>query len=131
MGNPGTVRALKQQVAALDPMVTFVSETRLYKNKVDNIRRKLGMAVEDGQQKFRFTGIYGQCQSTRKQETWSLIDRLKGQSNLPWLVGGDFNEILDRGEKEGGRRRSRVGREESGTDFQSGRWSPYSRIPDS
>ncbi|KAK8640531.1 hypothetical protein V6N13_008284 [Hibiscus sabdariffa] len=38
LGNPGTVRALKQQIAVLDPMVVFVSETRLYKNKVDHVK---------------------------------------------------------------------------------------------
>ncbi|KAK8616870.1 hypothetical protein V6N13_116840 [Hibiscus sabdariffa] len=105
MGNPRTVRALKQQLAVLDPMVIFVSETRLYKNKVDNVRRRLGMAgcldversdscvglllmwsdrvevellsfsdfhidvsINDGQKRFRFTGIYGQFLSTIKRE---------------------------------------------------------------
>ncbi|KAK8478144.1 hypothetical protein V6N11_063381 [Hibiscus sabdariffa] len=43
MGNPGTVRALKQQVAALDPMVTFVSETRWDVRKVEQI-----FSPEDG-----------------------------------------------------------------------------------
>ncbi|KAK8624289.1 hypothetical protein V6N13_065637 [Hibiscus sabdariffa] len=52
--------------------------------------------------KMKFTGIYGSRVSARKMETWNLFSRLNEQSNLPWLVGRDFNEILDREEKEGG-----------------------------
>ncbi|KAL4324280.1 hypothetical protein GQ457_11G002870 [Hibiscus cannabinus] len=68
----------------------------------------IDITVDEGQGKFRFTGMYGQFCSTRKHETWSLINTLRGQSNLPWLLGGDLNEILDREEKYGGRRQPRV-----------------------
>ncbi|KAK8684404.1 hypothetical protein V6N13_040434 [Hibiscus sabdariffa] len=44
MGNLDTVRALGHFVALKDPAIVFVSESRLRKNKVDNISRRLGMA---------------------------------------------------------------------------------------
>lgn len=34
--------------------------------------------------------------------TWELLEILKGLSSLPWLCGGDFNEILSNTEKWGG-----------------------------
>ncbi|OMO90520.1 reverse transcriptase [Corchorus capsularis] len=53
-------------------------------------------------QKWRFTGIYGQFETGRRHETWSLLRNLAGRSSLPWLCAGDFNEILSNDEKLGG-----------------------------
>ncbi|KAL4324784.1 hypothetical protein GQ457_11G026120 [Hibiscus cannabinus] len=42
---------------------------------------------------FRFTGMHGRSESALKKHNWALIDRLRDTSPLPWLLGGDFNEI--------------------------------------
>ncbi|KAL4362015.1 hypothetical protein GQ457_04G025740 [Hibiscus cannabinus] len=67
--------------------IVFLSETRLFKNKVDSIRRQLD--------------------HSHKAEDWNLLDNLRHRSQLPRLLGEDLNAILCRDEKEGGRRNPR------------------------
>lgn len=54
---------------------------------------------------WRFTGIYGFVANTDRVLTWDLLRRLAAQSSLPWLVTGDFNEILSNVDKSGSPRR--------------------------
>ncbi|GAV59985.1 Exo_endo_phos domain-containing protein [Cephalotus follicularis] len=42
----------------------------------------------------RLTGIYGQPETHRRGETWTLICMLHEQMNKQWVCLGDFNEIL-------------------------------------
>lgn len=51
---------------------------------------------------WRFTGIYGFASNGDRVRTWDLMRTLAAQSSLPWLVAGDFNEILSNSEKSGG-----------------------------
>ncbi|KAL0449473.1 UNVERIFIED_CONTAM: hypothetical protein Slati_1503700 [Sesamum latifolium] len=53
----------------------------------------------------RFSGIYGDPETSNRKNTWELLTRLKAQSIRPWLCMGDFNEILEDSEKEGGNTR--------------------------
>ena len=55
---------------------------------------------------WRFTGIYGMPEASRKSETWDLLRNLHQKYSLPWLCAGDFNEILLSHEKLGGALRS-------------------------
>lgn len=55
--------------------------------------------------KWRFTGFYGHPESYNRNQSWELLRRLKEiheLKELPWLVGGDFNEICFDTEKKGG-----------------------------
>ncbi|KAL0004665.1 hypothetical protein SO802_012226 [Lithocarpus litseifolius] len=54
---------------------------------------------------WRFTGIYGAPETHLRPETWELLRGLHRQVSMPWLCGGDFNEILKSHEKRGGRLR--------------------------
>lgn len=38
-----------------------------------------------------------------RKESWDLLSCLKRGNNRPWLIAGDFNEILFTYEKKGGR----------------------------
>lgn len=51
---------------------------------------------------WRFTGFYGDPKVSNKIHSWNLLRRLNDLSTLPWVVGGDFNEIVCMEEKKGG-----------------------------
>ncbi|MBA0679907.1 hypothetical protein Goari_011648, partial [Gossypium aridum] len=42
----------------------------------------------------RFTGFYGSRYVHKKNDSWSLLRNLGQQQSFPWLVSGDFNEIM-------------------------------------
>ncbi|KAL5779809.1 hypothetical protein ACOSQ2_010546 [Xanthoceras sorbifolium] len=54
---------------------------------------------------WRFTGLYGCPHQNLRRDFWELLKRLKMGSSLPWLCGGDLNEILVSSEKLGGTNR--------------------------
>ncbi|KAK9905262.1 hypothetical protein M0R45_000373 [Rubus argutus] len=47
----------------------------------------------------RVTGFYGESIASHRYLPWDLLRELAGARNGPWLVCGDFNEILDCREK--------------------------------
>uniref|UniRef100_A0A803PSG1 RNase H type-1 domain-containing protein n=1 Tax=Cannabis sativa TaxID=3483 RepID=A0A803PSG1_CANSA len=56
----------------------------------------------DGQS-FHFTGFYGHPQVNQRIHTWTKLKRCFNIAPLrPWLVMGDFNEVLSNNEKIGG-----------------------------
>jgi hypothetical protein len=58
--------------------------------------------IERDDKVWRFTGIYGESRWEHKYKTWDKIRELKNNSQLPWVILGDFNELLYSHEKEGG-----------------------------
>ena len=50
---------------------------------------------------WHFMGFYGHPDTTKRHESWAKLKHLKRSSSLPWLVIGDFNEIMGLSEKEG------------------------------
>ena len=49
---------------------------------------------------WHLTGFYGSPETDRRPESWAKLKFLKN-SSLPWLVIGDFNEIIWLSEKKG------------------------------
>ncbi|KAL5563396.1 hypothetical protein UlMin_033143 [Ulmus minor] len=50
---------------------------------------------------WRFTGLYGNPDTSLRSQFWNLMKRLGDSSSLPWLCRGDLNEILFGHEKQG------------------------------
>lgn len=50
---------------------------------------------------WRFTGYYGQPERGRRRESWELLRYLSSCNNLPWVIVGDFNDLLWEREKQG------------------------------
>ncbi|KAK9985942.1 hypothetical protein SO802_030893 [Lithocarpus litseifolius] len=57
---------------------------------------------EQGNKKWRFTGFYGNPETSKREESWKLLEQLSKSCDLPWVCMGDFNEIMHAGEKVGG-----------------------------
>uniref|UniRef100_A0A803PRV4 CCHC-type domain-containing protein n=1 Tax=Cannabis sativa TaxID=3483 RepID=A0A803PRV4_CANSA len=57
--------------------------------------------IENGQW-WRFTGFYGDPDPSQRFHSWKLLKRISRMYSGPWVVGGDFNEIVSQREKKGG-----------------------------
>ncbi|KAL5543310.1 hypothetical protein UlMin_007094 [Ulmus minor] len=55
---------------------------------------------------WRFTGLYGNPDTSLRPQFWNLLKRLGDSSSMPWLCEGDLNEILFNHEKQGGAARA-------------------------
>ncbi|XP_019186519.1 PREDICTED: uncharacterized protein LOC109181223 [Ipomoea nil] len=54
-----------------------------------------------GFDKWRMTGFYGFPKRPQRRESWDLIRSLASRSDLPWVIIGDFNDLLYQYEKRG------------------------------
>jgi len=55
-----------------------------------------------------FTGVYGWAEMGLKLNTCEMIKDLSTHSALPWLVGGDLNEVFYNYEKKGGTTKNKM-----------------------
>ncbi|TYH09201.1 hypothetical protein ES288_A07G076600v1 [Gossypium darwinii] len=55
-----------------------------------------------------FTGFYGQADPNHRNLSWDMLRRIGRTVKENWIMGGDFNAILDNDKKDGGRRKPRV-----------------------
>ncbi|KAG7536796.1 Endonuclease/exonuclease/phosphatase superfamily [Arabidopsis suecica] len=52
--------------------------------------------------KFFATFVYGEPERSKRQEIWSKISDIGQNREDPWWLTGDFNDIIDSSEKQGG-----------------------------
>lgn len=102
----GEATSLKNQLK-VDNMVCVPCEGRrggLIMFWSNDIKMELGtfskyhidMKVGEGaHSNWRVTGFYGDSQISRRETSWSILKSLKGDGSTPWLVLGDFNEVLE------------------------------------
>ncbi|KAA3480980.1 reverse transcriptase [Gossypium australe] len=57
---------------------------------------------ENTDAEWRFTRFYGSPYDSNKNDSWNLLQKLGEDKTHPWLVCGDFNEIIYSFEKSGG-----------------------------
>ncbi|XP_074360471.1 uncharacterized protein LOC141700659 [Apium graveolens] len=50
---------------------------------------------------WRLTGFYGFPERTRRRESWELLKSIANRSVLPWVVVGDFNDMISMNDKKG------------------------------
>jgi hypothetical protein len=115
------------------PSLVFICETRQSREKVENLRFRIGMKecfhvkgdgkgggivlywsdeinvelqsfskrhidvhVSGGpfEHKWRGTFVYGEPKPCDRHKMWTTMRSLKPKSDLPWLMMGDFNEVM-------------------------------------
>uniref|UniRef100_A0A2C9U919 Endonuclease/exonuclease/phosphatase domain-containing protein n=1 Tax=Manihot esculenta TaxID=3983 RepID=A0A2C9U919_MANES len=64
-----------------------------------NPTTKNGFGAE-GFGRWRLSGFYGYPGWNRRRESWQLLCSLLDKSTLPWIILGDFNDLLYASEKE-------------------------------
>ncbi|KAG4192918.1 hypothetical protein ERO13_A07G187699v2 [Gossypium hirsutum] len=68
-------------------------------------KHHIGSMVKlENNKKIRVTGFYGHANPTLRSSSWDILRRVGDSVREEWIVGGDFNAILNDAEKEGGRR---------------------------
>ncbi|KAL5576765.1 hypothetical protein UlMin_018464 [Ulmus minor] len=132
LGNQQAFRSLQRLIADEDPSLVFLCETKLVARQCQNMRSQLGfdgcyvqdsigrkgglillwkspmMAEVLSSSMGHIDAVISHDQRCWRKFSWRLLEKLSTQlelSHLPWLIGGDFNEILLENEKEGGRLR--------------------------
>lgn len=56
----------------------------------------------DSSPPWRLTGLYGEPDRSQRRKTWDLLRNLARDSNLPWCVIGDLNNVCSQSDKQGG-----------------------------
>jgi hypothetical protein len=70
------------------------------KHCIDVVVNSAGMAP------WRVSFVYGEPRREKRHEFWELLRRLRNQRDGPWMLCGDFNEVLSHDEHVGPRDRS-------------------------
>ncbi|KAF5464321.1 hypothetical protein F2P56_014405 [Juglans regia] len=118
LGNPRGVRTLRDLVRREDPDVVFIMETRSSHSRME-LLKEVNLVLQSYSQfhfdafvsdpisgvSWHLSAIYGHPEVNLRRDTWDLLHLLKDRFDGPWLCCGDFNKILERSEKFGGRER--------------------------
>ncbi|PPD66311.1 hypothetical protein GOBAR_DD36806 [Gossypium barbadense] len=78
-----------------------VEVQNLSKNHIDSL-----VSLEEDEV-IRFTGFYRNADPNARNLSWEMLRRVKRTVKEGWIVGGDFNAILNNAEKDGGRKKLR------------------------
>ncbi|PPS07712.1 hypothetical protein GOBAR_AA12932 [Gossypium barbadense] len=62
----------------------------------------------ESQNSLKFKGFYGHANPNLRSWSWDILRMMGSSVKEDWIVGGNFNAIINDAEKEGGHRKSRV-----------------------
>jgi hypothetical protein len=82
--------------------VIFFWKKEIKLQQIFSAPKYIDVTISENDRVWRLTGIYGEPKWEDKYKTWDKLRELNASQNLPWIVIGDFNEILFSHEKEGG-----------------------------
>ncbi|KAG8491705.1 hypothetical protein CXB51_015144 [Gossypium anomalum] len=104
LGSSRAVHRLQHMLKIYHPQFVFFMETKLSASRMENVRRRCGFlnGVEVAAKGSKGGLSVGWNDVREKARTWELLRTLGRDNTLPWLVGGDFNDILFSNEKQGG-----------------------------
>nr|GMD06060.1 uncharacterized protein LOC109186215 [Ipomoea batatas] len=75
---------------------THLTITGFSRNYIDTT-----IKLENSPILWRYTGYYGCPERNKRKSSWDLVKHLSIQNTLPWILMGDFNDLLHPSEKIG------------------------------
>lgn len=90
---------------AVDPQGRAGGLAMLWDDTVDITLRSMSknhidvLVNQEAHEQWRLIGVYGWPERSNKFKTWELLRSLHEQMDVPWMIMGDFNEVLYETEK--------------------------------
>ncbi|CAJ2645466.1 unnamed protein product [Trifolium pratense] len=86
----------------IDATMEIVNETPISAQGEDAIEFIHTRLVINGKNQFLFTAIYASPMEDNRHDMWDKIRNIAVAVQEPWLLAGDFNDIMSQDEKQGG-----------------------------
>lgn len=71
---------------------------------ISNNIQQITMSFDTGILKILISAVYARCDALDRLELQENLESIAEENQMSWLVGGDFNVILNNEEKQGGSR---------------------------
>nr|XP_011457336.1 PREDICTED: uncharacterized protein LOC105349397 [Fragaria vesca subsp. vesca] len=68
-----------------------------------NFQSITSLVTESSNKQWFFTTVYANPDHALREELWVYLDAFNSRCTIPWLITGDFNELISDADKQGGR----------------------------
>ncbi|PKI75229.1 hypothetical protein CRG98_004380 [Punica granatum] len=115
-GSGGFIRTTKEYIREEQPDVMILVDLRINRTKANRVCRKFAEFSCERIEAQGFSGVIYACSRVApRRDLWQFLEDTSTAVHRPWAVIGDFNEIVDASEKQGGSSiRSKSGGQVSG-----------------